>query len=232
MNSREAAVTAGTPESLRANARASNPLNSVDTERNQQLALWEAFSSPLRAFVRRRVPDSIDVDDVVQDIFLRIVRNLPALSLVERLDAWVFQVARTAVADALRAHRRRDARTDAVEVDTLEEPGDDEAESASRELTPCMAPFVSRLDEPYRTALELTALHGLTQQEAAEREGISLSGMKSRVQRARAQVRQQMLRCCDVQLDVRGGVLDYAVRDQSVCGSAPASITQIQRLQG
>lgn len=196
-----------------------------------EAAIWAEFAAPLRAFVRRRVPETIDAEDVVQDIFLRILRHLPALAAAERVDAWVFQVARSAVADALRAHGRRDGRTDAVDMDALEDPAADDAPSAAAELTPCMTPFVRRLAEPYRTALELTTLQGLSQQEAARREGISLSGMKSRVQRARDQVRELMLRCCDVELDVRGSVMDYAVRDRSVCGPAPASLTRIQRLQ-
>lgn len=193
-------------------------------------AVWAEFAAPLRAFVRRRVPESIDADDVVQDIFVRILRNLPSLADVERLDAWVFRTARSAVSDALRAHQRREARTDATDLDTLEHEAGDDA-SKALELTSCLKPFVDRLDEPYRSALELTTVHGLTQQEAAAREGISLSGMKSRVQRARDQMRDQMLRCCDVERDVRGGVIDYAVRDRSVCGPAPASISPMRRLQ-
>jgi DNA-directed RNA polymerase specialized sigma24 family protein len=85
---------------------------------------------------------------------------------VERLDAWIFQVARTAVADALRADGRRQARTVHVDADTLEGPAG-EATAALAELTPCLVPFVRRLEEPYRSALELTALGGLTQQQAA-----------------------------------------------------------------
>ncbi len=197
---------------------------------NEISAVWAEFSAPLRSFVRRRVPESIDADDIVQDIFVRILRNLPSLAEVERLDAWVFRTARSAVADALRAHQRRDARTDSTDLDTLEDIGADDA-SKMMELTSCLAPFVKQLDEPYRSALELTTVRGLTQQEAAAREGISLSGMKSRVQRARDQMRTQMLRCCEVERDVRGGVIDYAVRDRSVCGPTPASISRERRLQ-
>lgn len=189
------------------------------------VALWEEFATPLRAFVRRRVPETIDPNDVVQEIFLRILRHLPTLGEVERLDAWIFQVARTAVADALRANGRRQARTVDVDTDTLAGPAG-ESTAALAELTPCLVPFVRRLEEPYRSALELTTLGGLTQQQAAEHAGISLSGMKSRVQRARAQVRQLMGVCCALEYDARGGVMDYEVRDPSVCGPTPITLTR------
>lgn len=180
---------------------------------------------PLRAFVRRRVPDAIDPNDVVQEIFLRILRHLPTVGEVEHLDAWIFQVARTAVADALRAHGRRKARIVDLDADTLEGPAE-ESTAALAELTPCLVPFVRRLEEPYRSALELTALGGLTQQQAAEHAGISLSGMKSRVQRARAQVRQLMGVCCALEYDARGGVMDYEVRDPSICRPVPIALTR------
>lgn len=187
--------------------------------------LWVEFATPLRAFVRRRVPETIDPNDVVQEIFLRILRHLPDLGRVEHLDAWIYQVARTAVADALRANGRRQARTVDLDTDTLEGPAEGPA-AALAELTPCLIPFVRRLEEPYRSALELTALGGLTQQQAADQAGISLSGMKSRVQRARAQVRQLMGVCCALEYDARGSVMDYEVRDPSVCGPTPVTLTR------
>ena len=92
-----------------------------------------------------------------------------------------------------------------------------------RELAPCLTPFVARLDEPYRSALELTDVQGFTQHEAARIAGISFSGMKSRVQRGRTRLRAMMVRCCEVELDTRGVVIDYVVRDTSVCGQKPAA---------
>lgn len=193
-------------------------------------ALWEEFSAPVRAFVRRRVPPDLDVEDVVQDVFLRLLRHLDTLGDVERLDAWVFQVARSAVTDALRAHRRRALRYGAVEPDDLADASAADAPDATFELTPCLTPFVRQLAPPYREALEMTALGGLTQQEAARSAGISLSGMKSRVQRAREQLRGEFLRCCAVQLDARGGIMDVEPRPDTNCAPA-ASFHTIQRPQ-
>jgi RNA polymerase sigma-70 factor (ECF subfamily) len=80
------------------------------------------------------------------------------------------------------------------------------------ELAPCLTSMIGRLAEPYRTAIELTSIRGLTQTEAARQEGISISGMKSRVQRGREQLRQMLVRCCEIAVDVRGGVSDFHLR--------------------
>lgn len=60
------------------------------------------------------------------------------------------------------------------------------------------------LPSPYREALTLTELEGLTQKEAAEMIGISLSGMKSRVQRGRERLRTLFDECCEIGVDARG----------------------------
>jgi RNA polymerase sigma-70 factor (ECF subfamily) len=187
--------------------------------------MWSEFAAPLRAFVARRVPPGIEPDDVVQEVFVRVVRHLPSLRDADRIEAWLFQIARNALRDAFRARGRRDGRTDSLDVDVAG-PDTEDVRAAEAELAPCLAPMVSRLAEPYRSAIELTSLQGLTQTAAAKQVGISVSGMKSRVQRAREQLKEMLLRCCEVAVDVRGGVADYHPRKSAGCADpadAPSS---------
>ena len=74
--------------------------------------------------------------------------------------------------------------------------------------------MIRTLPARYAEALLLTDIDGLTQAAAAERLGLSLSGMKSRVQRGRRLLKQTLLRCCAVELDRRGGVVDSYPRGQ------------------
>jgi RNA polymerase sigma-70 factor (ECF subfamily) len=74
--------------------------------------------------------------------------------------------------------------------------------------------MIERLSGEYRQAVILVDLEGLTQQEAAEQLGLSLSGMKSRVQRGRRQLKEMLEACCTIELDRRHGVADYDVRNQ------------------
>jgi hypothetical protein len=85
--------------------------------------------------------------------------------------------------------------------------------------------MVARLAEPYRTAITLTSLQGVSQADAARQAGISFSGMKSRVQRGREQLRQMLVRCCTVAVDVRGGVSDFHLRERGVCGGSASAAT-------
>lgn len=181
--------------------------------------IWAEFAGRLRAFVARRVPAGIEPDDVVQEVFVRVVRHLPSLRDAERIEGWLFQIARNTLHDAMRARQRRESRTDTLEIDVPAEADPGDVRAAEAELAPCLTPMVARLAEPYRSAIELTSVHGLTQAEAAKRVGVSVSGMKSRVQRARDQLKEMILRCCEVDVDRRNGVAAYHLRRSAACST-------------
>jgi RNA polymerase sigma-70 factor (ECF subfamily) len=184
-------------------------------------ALWNDFASPLRAFLARRVPAGIDADDLLQEVFVRVIRHLNTLRATERPEAWLFQIARNALRDSLRARQRRDGRTDTLEIDVPDDSDAASMRASEVELAPCLTSMIGRLPEPYRSAIELTSIRGLTQADAAREAGVSLSGMKSRVQRGREQLRQMLVRCCEIQVDVRGGVSDFHLRSPRACEPAP-----------
>lgn len=171
---------------------------------------WQSLEARLRPFIARRVRAEADVDDVMQDVFLRMLRGLPQLRSEERFGPWVYQVARSAIAE----HRRQAARHPVVGAAPAEQTALDEGDDGAveRELATYIAPFVAMLPSPYREALTLTELEGLTQKEAAAMLGISLSGMKSRVQRGRQRLREALEACCAIALDVRGRVVSCEPR--------------------
>ena len=179
---------------------------------------WRSLEARLRPFVARRVRVEADVDDVMQDVFLRMLRGLPHLRGEERFGPWVYQVARSAIAE----HGRQAARHPVVAAAPAEQAVLDEGDDGAveRELATYIAPFVAMLPSPYREALTLTELEGLTQKEAADMLGISLSGMKSRVQRGRQRLREALEACCEIAVDVRGRVVSCEPRPD---GRLPAS---------
>lgn len=180
--------------------------------------LWTEFAAPLRSFVRRRAPSGVEAEDVLQDVFLRIQEQLPTLRDANRIDAWIFQIARNVLADGFRSRGRRDALAERSATEPSLEAADVEERSAELALASCLTSMIRRLEEPYREAIMLTELCGLSQVEAARRVGISISGMKSRVQRGRAQLQKIIGGACRVELDVRGGVIECDPRGGGGCG--------------
>ena len=180
--------------------------------------LWDEFHSRLWGFVARRVENPADVDDIVQEVFLRLHQKIDTLEHDDRLHAWVYQITRNIITDYYRAPRRH-REGPIVNADALEDsPDDDRADDdVLQEMAGCVAPIINRLPVTQREAITLTELNGMTQLAAAEQLGLSHSGMKSRVQRARKQVKSELLECCQVELDRRGGIIDYEPRG-TACG--------------
>jgi RNA polymerase sigma-70 factor (ECF subfamily) len=171
--------------------------------------VWDAFHTPLSQFIRRRVPDETVAEDLLQDVFLKIHQHLETLKDVKRLESWIYQITRNAIIDHYRSTKP------VVLLDTtdvLNLPGELPADEIISELLPCIRAMVQNLPTQDRQALILTSYQGLTQKELGERLGLSFSGAKSRVQRAREKLKQQLLECCHVELDRRGGIIDYQPR--------------------
>lgn len=168
--------------------------------------LWTDFSDGLWRFIRARVASDADADDVLQDVFLKVHRRHTELRDTERVAGWLFRIASTSVVD----HHRCEARHEAPPTELAPSPVEPATLDVDVEklLATCIKPFVEQLPPIYRDAVARTELEGLTQQEAADETGISLSGMKSRVQRGRAQLRESLERCCDVTLDSRNRIVE------------------------
>jgi RNA polymerase sigma-70 factor (ECF subfamily) len=175
---------------------------------------WRQLELRLRPYVARRVSSSADVDDVLQEVFARIHRGLGQLRSDGRFGAWVYRIAERAIIDNIRTRTRLMSRENAsVESeDELIITTDEDAGLIPVMAEQCIAQFVARLASPYREAITLTELEGLTQKQAAELLGLSLSGMKSRVQRGREKIRVMFEECCDISLDRRGRVVRCAAR--------------------
>jgi len=181
-------------------------------------AVLHDFQARLLAFIARRVPDHDGAEDILQEVLLRIHRHAGELENSAAVSAWVHQIARNAIADHYRRAAVRREQPSGVELEGQAPTATDPASGENRsELAACLRPLVQRLDSPYREAITLTELDGLTQVAAAAQLGISTSGMKSRVQRARAQLRSMLVSCCEIELDRRGGITSYQPRHGS-CG--------------
>jgi len=168
---------------------------------------WTTFHTPLLQFVRRRVADEASAEDIVQDVFLKVHTHIDTLSDTSKLQSWLYQLTRNAVIDYYR--RTRDIVTISEEIPAFVQ--EDENDVVAR-LTPGVKAMVAVLPDIYREALRLTEYEGLTQKEMAERLGISVSGAKSRVQRARQLLRQMLLDCCHFELDRRNAIISYQPR--------------------
>ena len=173
------------------------------------------LAAAIRAFVARRVRTPHDVDDITQETLLRLYRSAPNLRDEQALEGWMYRIARSTIVDHYRRSAVRPEPVDPEHVE-LQRPIDQpDAPGAEESIAACLAPLLARIPDTYRTALELTDLGGVTQEQAAAQLKLSTSGMKSRVQRGRRMLRDEVIKCCRVELDARGALSDATTRSDS-----------------
>ena len=167
--------------------------------------VWHALSVDLRKFLRVRVPTESDADDLVQDVFVRVVEKIGSLRQAGRIESWVYQIARNAIADFYR--RRANHPTHAVDDEVFETHDENDGGNQNHVVGTWLALMIGQLPEIFRDPVRMYEIDGLGQAEIAGRLGVSLSGAKSRVQRGRSQLEQILRDCCGFDLDRRGNVI-------------------------
>jgi RNA polymerase sigma-70 factor, ECF subfamily len=175
---------------------------------------WHETVARVRAYVRRRVADDETAADITQDV---LVRRIAAgdLAHVDNPIGWLYRAAHNAVIDHYRTRRLHAPLADAPPEPDL--TADNGPNAATRGLARCLQPLVQQLPPQYREAVTRVDLDGQTHARAADELGISVSGMKSRVQRGRRQLKQLLTRCCAVHQDRAGAVSGYKPAD-ATCG--------------
>ena len=174
--------------------------------------IWDEFSVPLRTFIKRRIHNDSDVEDVLQNVFIKIYNNINKLDQFNNMQAWVYTVTKNTIIDYYRI-QKQDSYHDELSEDiavgeTLEE------QTMFNEISQCLIIMIQHLPEKYKQALTLTEIEHRSQKELADKAGLSVSGAKSRVQRARVLLKEEFLSCCNLEMDGRGNIIDYEMKNQ------------------
>lgn len=194
-----------TDRSTCGSADACTPPPAVDAAR-----LFREHRTALLAYLRRRLPRGGDPDDALQEVFVRVLRTASRPECEACTPRWLWGIARNVAADA---HRRRGRRERETPLGALPAEPRAAAPDVHEHVLSWLRPAVQRLPETYREAVRLADIERLPQAEVARRLGVSLSGAKSRVQRARALLAERLRRCCEIELGPDGRAVDFRRRD-------------------
>ncbi|MBI2277619.1 MAG: sigma-70 family RNA polymerase sigma factor [Dechloromonas sp.] len=170
------------------------------------MAAWSACQAELLGYLRHRVGHPEDAEEVLQEVFIKAMRQGEQFCGVDNPRAWLFQVARNALADRLRVSRDHLALPDdlATPVPDGPLPVDD--------LSQCLPRVLSELSAADRLVVTFCDIEGGSQQALADRLGLTLSGAKSRLQRARKRLKARMEQGCRVLYDESGKVAGFTPR--------------------
>jgi RNA polymerase sigma-70 factor, ECF subfamily len=163
---------------------------------------WHQHLDELRGFLTKRLPDRSQVDEILQVVFERVLVKREALCQLDNPRAWLFTVTRHALVDLWRRERQAEPLPpDLAATESDAEPLAD--------LAPCVSKVWGELSQDEQAVLRLVDLEGISQTDLAARLGLSPTGARSRVQRARKRLSLILVERCQVQFDAQGRVTNH-----------------------
>jgi RNA polymerase sigma-70 factor (ECF subfamily) len=175
---------------------------------NCLIQAWDSHERELRTWLRKQLGSTADAEDVLQDVFLKALRQDKKFCAINNTRAWLFQVARNALIDRLR-----------LKHDPLELP--DDVPQANDEPAPvdtlatCLPRALAELPAEDHDIISACDLQGMKQDDYARQHGLSLPGAKSRLQRARKRLKAHLEAHCQVRYDDVGKVCCFVPRETS-----------------
>ena len=170
---------------------------------NDITKIWDNFHKELRAFIQNKTRNQADTDDILQDAFVRIIRNWKRVNQSENIRLYLYGIVRNTMYDHFKKHSKVFDGPGLEEVFTDEETQDLNTTVADH----CVQPFIKKLPDHYREALMLTEFQDISQKDLAVKLGITYSGAKSRVQRGKEKLKELLLGCCPYKSDTYGNLI-------------------------
>jgi RNA polymerase sigma-70 factor (ECF subfamily) len=164
--------------------------------------VYSQYRSRLLAFIQQRVGDRDLAQDVLHDVFVKIIGRQECLKEPAKLTAWLYQVTRNSIIDRLRSSRPHEELPHQIAAD-------DEGPTAETRLAGFLRPMINALPQIYRDAVIFSDLDGVPLKQIAEREGVTVSAIKSRVQRGRRMLETLLYDCCTLEFSRRGEIVDF-----------------------
>lgn len=172
-------------------------------------AAWAAHEGELRGYLRHRLAGAPDADDVLQDVFVKAMRQGQHFCTLDNPRAWLFQVARNALVDRARTTHPHEALTPEVADSVALEP---EPVPAVDALAGCLVRTLGELAPEDSAILRACDIQGQTQRAFAQAHGLTLAAAKSRLLRARQRLRERLTQACQVRFDPDGRVGGHVQR--------------------
>ncbi len=172
--------------------------------------IWLEYHARLLGFKKSRVENGVVAEDILQNVFVRIQTGIHTLKQENSLVSWLYQITRNSIIDYYRSHKSMEELPK-----SLTTQDQDPSEKARRDIENCLEPMIQNLPDKYRQTIVLSELENWPQKAVAKKQGLSLSGAKSRIQRGRTLLKEMMLECCYFDYDHRGTLVDYQAKDSS-----------------
>lgn len=166
---------------------------------------WSRYAVKIRQYLQRRVSEPADVDDLLQDIWIKAHQHPMTTTQPQLIEAWLMKIAKNRLIDRY----RRERYPVPIELDEL--PAEQPEEMPYwQTLSTCVHAMLPQLSPLYADALYQADLLEQPHQHIATAQGVSVSAIKSRVKRGREQLKARLEACCGSHCDCHSRVISTA----------------------
>ncbi len=165
--------------------------------------IWEDYRISIKIFLHSKISNHSDAEDLLQEIFIRMYKNIDSVKTKGSLKSWIFQVANHVIVDYYREkakfkYSKFEDKESNVKIDPYEN------------LSDCIAPFIKKLPKESRKLLTAIELNGISQIDYAKELNINYSTLKSQVKKSRLQLQDIFKKCCNFSFDGKGHIIDFS----------------------
>lgn len=174
--------------------------------------LWNIYNTKLKGYIMRKVSDKYEAEDIFQEVGFRLIKSESKILDVEKIEAWLYRIASNAIIDYYR-RKARFTNIDDIDAVNIKESYIPEFDNYNSETASCLLKLTKFLPTTYKEAIIESDYNGIQQNILGDKWGLSYSGAKNRVQRARKKLKETMLNCCEVKTDKRGNIIELVKKN-------------------
>ncbi|MGD9567014.1 MAG: RNA polymerase sigma factor SigZ [Sedimentibacter sp.] len=158
--------------------------------------VWNKFKNELLNFIKAKVKDEYEAEDILQEVFIKIYRNIEQLDDETKIKSWMYKITNNTIIDYYR--KRKDSALQIDNIESILENGEENT-NMNDEMFTCLKLFLYELPDKYKEPIEMYEFKGMKHREISKKLNISLSGSKTRIQRAREKLREVLTQCCEIE---------------------------------
>ncbi|MEO1213165.1 MAG: sigma-70 family RNA polymerase sigma factor [Bacteroidota bacterium] len=159
--------------------------------------IWNNYGNELYFFILKKVKNKNEANDIFQNTFLKIHKNLSKLKDEKKVKAWIYQIARNEIADFFYAETPQ-----VYKSNIFKEIPDQEYQ-----VVCCFDKLINELPDNYKEVIEMVYIKGYKQKDVARQLEISLENTKARIRRAKDRLKKEFRECCKYELNKEGKLI-------------------------
>lgn len=174
--------------------------------------LWNEFSFELGNYIKSKINNTHDAEDILQEVYIKIFRNIDKLENEAAVKSWLYKITRNTIIDFYK--KKKDVSIAPENLLNIEDPVIVE-DNLNEEVSNHLKHMLFDLPEKYQEVYELYEHKNMKHKEIGEVLDISVSASKVRLKRAKDHFKKNLIECCDFEVDKYGNIIDYTKRGTS-----------------